>query len=137
MRVRSGDPPKIRGWAAWGGAAKIGVMDEVRREGDDELCGHVEDGLAVWAALTVFGTVLGMHETREAAVEQVLAEGLASLAERWTLHDASIGEDEVVCILEANAAEVTVARDYYPGPGVPTLRITREQLAAGEWELRR
>lgn len=113
------------------------MLEEVRRDGDRELCGHVEDGLAGWAALTVFGTVLGLHETREAALEQVLAEGLSSLAERWTLYDASIGEDEVVCIVEANAAEVTVARDYYPGPGVPTLTITREQLAAGEWELRR
>lgn len=112
-------------------------MDEVRRASDDELCGHVEEGLDGWAALTVFGAVLGVHPTKDAAVAQVLAEGLASLSERWTLYDASIGEAEVVCILEANAAEVTVARDYYPGPGVPTLRITREQLAAGEWELRR
>lgn len=112
-------------------------MDEVRREDDDELCGHVEQGLDGWAALTVFGTVLGVHGTREAAVQQVLTEGLASLAERWTLYDASIGEDEVVCIIEANAAGVTVARDYDSGPGVPTLAITREQLAAGEWELRR
>jgi hypothetical protein len=67
----------------------------------------------------------------------VRADGLASLAERWILHDTSIGEDEVVCIIEAHPGAVTVARDHTPGPGVPILVITEEQLAAGEWELRR
>ena len=33
----------------------------------------------------MFGAELGRHHRREDAVEQVLTEGLASLAERWTL----------------------------------------------------
>jgi hypothetical protein len=111
-------------------------VDEVRRSGDGEMCGHVEQRGGQWSALTVFGAELGRHDRREDAVEQVLTEGLASLAERWTLRRRD-GEDEVVCIQEANAATVTVARGYYSMPGVPTLTITAAQLADGEWELRR
>ena len=70
------------------------------------------------------------------ARELVLADGLASLALRWTLIDGSSGEEEIVCILEANPGHVTVARDYYPLPGVPRLTITSEQLRSGEWQLR-
>jgi hypothetical protein len=112
-------------------------MDEVRRETDDELCGHVDDRCGRWHALTVFGAVLGSHDTRDAAEEQLLAEGLAALAERWRLRNPATGDEEIVCIQEANAAAVTVARGYYSLPGVPTLTITARQLAAGEWELRR
>jgi hypothetical protein len=112
-------------------------VDEVRRADDDELCGHVERRGERWCALTVFGAVLGAHDRREDAVDQVLGEGLASLAERWTLRDGDTGAEEVVCIQEANADRVTVARDYYARPGVPTLTITARQLAAGEWELHR
>lgn len=113
------------------------VVDEVRRDDDGELCGHVEQRDGRWRALTVFGAVLGEHEERDGAVRQVLDDGLASLADRWTLRHGETGEEEVVCIQEANAAEVTVARDYYAMPGVPTLTIPVEQLHAGEWELRR
>ena len=111
-------------------------MDEVTRPGDGELCGQVDQRDGQWRALTVFGAELGRHDRREDAAEQVLTEGLASLAERWTLHHRD-GEDEVVCIQEANATTVTVARGYYAMPGVPTLTITAAQLADGEWELRR
>lgn len=112
-------------------------MDEVRRDDDGELCGHVEERGERWCALTVFGAVLGAHRGRDEATEQVLAEGLASLSERWTLRHRETGEEEVVCIQEANAARVTMARGYYALPGVPTLTLTVEQLEHGTWELRR
>ena len=48
-----------------------------------------------------------------------------------------IGAEEVVCIQEANPTTVTVARGYYSMPGVPTLTITAQQLASGEWVMRR
>ena len=110
-------------------------MEQVRRERDGELCGHVAERDGQWYALTVFGAVLGRHDRREDAADHVLTDGLASLAERWTLRDGGSGEEEVVCIQEANAAAVTVARGYYSLPGVPTLRITATQLASGEWEM--
>ncbi len=110
-------------------------VDEVRRASDGELCGHVDERSGQWYAVTVFGAVLGRHEHRQGAVEQVLTEGLASLAERWRLRQGQSGEEEVVCIQEANAAAVTVARGYYSMPGVPTLTITAAQLASGEWEM--
>lgn len=113
------------------------AVDEVRRDTDDELCGHVAEMEGSWRALTVFGAELGWHDTRAGAVSHVLEEGLASLAERWTLRHGATGEDEIVCLQEANQHGVTVARGYYSMPGVPTLRITRSQLAAGEWELLR
>ena len=78
-----------------------------------------------------------IHHGRDAAYEQVLDAGHASLAERWTLRYRDSGEDEVVCIQEANPAAVTVARDYYSLPGVPTLKITAHQIASGEWEMHR
>jgi hypothetical protein len=111
-------------------------VEQVRRESDGELCGHVEHRSGQWCALTVFGADLGQHDERADAVDHVLTHGLASLAERWTLVDGATGEEEVVCIQEANAAAVTVARGYYSMPGVPTLTITAAQLAAGEWSFR-
>jgi hypothetical protein len=112
-------------------------MDAVRRPSDGELCGHVEQRAGAWRALTVFGGVLGTHDRRDEAEAQVLQEGLASLAERWTLRHGDGGEPEVVCIQEANASSVTVARGWYSMPGVPTLTISAAQLASGAWELRR
>jgi hypothetical protein len=110
-------------------------MEEVRRTSDDELCGHVEERAGQWYALTVFGAVLGRHDVRQDAVDQVLTEGLASLSERWRLRRADSDDEEVVCIQEANPAAVTVALGYYSLPGVPTLTITAAQLTSGEWEL--
>jgi hypothetical protein len=112
-------------------------VDQVRRKDDGELCGHVALDGGQWAALTVFGVVLGRHRERGAAVEQVLVEGLAALADRWMLRDGSTGHEQVVCIQEASIDSVTVALDYYALPGVPTLTITSPQLASGEWELAR
>jgi hypothetical protein len=112
-------------------------VDEVRRQGDGELCGHVDHRDGRWRALTVFGAVIGSHDSRDSATQQLLEEGLASLAERWTLRNGESGEEEVVCIQEANATAVTVARGYYSLPGVPTLTITARQIASGEWEMHR
>jgi hypothetical protein len=111
-------------------------VEEVRRRSDGELCGHVDERAGAWCALTVFGAVLGRHQPRQDAVDQVLTEGLASLAERWTLRHGNSGEEEIVCIQEANAGAVTLARDYYSMPGVPTITITAAQLESGEWEMR-
>jgi hypothetical protein len=112
-------------------------MDEVRRDEDGELCGQVDERDGRWRALTVFGGVLGEHEDGVDAVDHVLRDGLASLAERWTLHDPATGADEVVCIQEANPGGVTVAVGYYSMPGVPTRTITAAELASGEFVLRR
>ena len=112
----------------------LDLVEEVRRSSDGELCGHVEQRDGQWCALTVFGAVLGRHDRREDAVDQVLAQGLAVLAERWRLRRGG-GDEEVVCIQEANAAAVTVALGYYSLPGVPTMTITTDQLASGEWEM--
>lgn len=110
-------------------------MDQVRRPEDRELCGHVELRDGRWCALTVFGAVLGCHDVRNAAVNEVLTEGLSSLSEWWTLRHGESNEDEVVCIQEAHPGAVTVARGYYSLPGVPTVTITAGQLATGEWQL--
>lgn len=112
-------------------------MEEIRRDDDGELCGHVAPFGGGWRSLTVFGAVLGQHDDRDAAERHVLTDGLASLAERWTLRNGTTGDEEVVCLQEADPASVTVALGYYSMPGVPTLRITAQQLASGEWELHR
>ena len=111
-------------------------MEELRRPSDGELCGHVELRAGRWCALTVFGAQLGSHERREDAVDQVVTEGLASLAGRWTLRRGDDGEAEVVCIQEANASGVTVALGYYSMPSVPTRTISAAQVASGEWVMR-
>lgn len=110
-------------------------MEELRRSSDGELCGYVEQRDGQWCALTVFGAVLGSHDQRASAADQVLNEGLSSLAERWTLRHGESGDEEIVCIQEVNGGAVKVARDYYSLPGVPTLTITKDQIASGEWEL--
>ncbi len=112
-------------------------MEDVRRD-DGELCGGVaatDDG--AWEARTVFGAVLGRHPDRATAVARVRAEGLACLAERWTLVDPATGTEEPACIVEASPAGVTVARDLLPHPGAETLRIGTADLASGRWLLRR
>lgn len=111
-------------------------MEEVRRPVDGELCGHVELRDGSWYALVVFGAVLSRHSTRDDAVTHVLSEGLASLAERWTLQHAD-GSEQVVCIQEANEQTVTLALDYFSMPGVPSLTITSTELAAGTWSMHR
>ncbi len=111
-------------------------VEEVRRPEDGELCGHVEFRDGSWLALVVFGAVLDRHSSRGAAVDQVLSEGLASLADRWTLQSAASSE-EVVTVQEANEHGVTLALGYYSMPGVQTLTITRDELDAGIWFLHR
>ena len=115
----------------------LALMEALRRSGDGELCGFVEARDGQWVALTVFGAVLGSHDERVHAVDHVLTEGLSSLAELWTLHHGESGTEEVVCIQEVNDAGITVALGYYSLPGVPTLTITTDQIAAGEWDLYR
>ncbi|MGN6696148.1 MAG: hypothetical protein ACTHN0_18355 [Aquihabitans sp.] len=110
-------------------------MREVRRSVDDELCGHVDEVDGRWRARTVFGAELGAHGTEAEAERQVLAEGLASLADRWTLRNTVTGEDEIVCLLEARDGSVTLSVGYYPGP--PSMTLTRADLAAGPWSLAR
>ena len=112
-------------------------MDEVRRPDDDELCGHVVERDGQWSALVVFGEELARFDDRESATAHVLAEGLATLAERWTLRNGTTGDEQIVCIQEANPASVTLALDYYSLPGVPTMTITADRLASGEWVLMR
>ena len=113
-----------------------GGVEEIRRPDDGELCGHVEMRDGDWAALVVFGAELGRHRSREAAVDQVLSDGLSSLAHRWTLEGADSGA-EVVCVQEANEQRVTLALGYYSLPGVPVRTVTRDELTNGTWTLRR
>jgi len=112
-------------------------VEEVRRASDDELCGFVERRDGSWCSIAVFGVVLAHHDSRDLAVGHVLDIGLEVLAQRWTLRSRETGAEEVVCIQEATPGSVTVALGYYSLPGVPTLTITAEQIASGEWELRR
>ncbi len=110
-------------------------MEAVRRSEDGELCGHVEARGGRWAALTIFGAVLGEHGNEGDARRHVLDDGLACLADRWMLRSRESGEEQVVCIQEANPQSVTLALGYYALPGVPSLTITVDDLKSGAWEL--
>ncbi|MEZ5271704.1 MAG: hypothetical protein R2694_05265 [Ilumatobacteraceae bacterium] len=110
-------------------------MEAVRRAHDGELCGHVVQQDRTWVAMVVFGAVIGTHDTREAAEAHVLRDGLAVLADRWTLRNLVTGADEIVCIQEAHPGSVTLALGYYSMPGVPTLTLTADELAGGTWAL--
>jgi hypothetical protein len=112
-------------------------MFEVRRTDDDELCGFVAEAGEGWRATTVFGATLGEHRDHTTSEAQVLTEGLAALAEHWTLLDGETGEEEIVLIQQSSPAGVTVALGYYSIPGTPSLSITRAELDAGRWTLRR
>ncbi len=111
-------------------------MDAVHRASDNELCGFVDGRADGWHALTVFGASLGVHPTKLDAERMVTNEGLASLMERWTLVDESGSNEEIVCIQEAHPEAVTVVVGYYALPGVPTMRIERNELDARQWTLR-
>lgn len=102
-------------------------MDEIRRD-DGELCGHVTGSTDGWTALAVFGGVLGHHPTRDAAMDQVLEDGLASLARHWQYRAGDGDEWQIVCIQEATTQSVRIALDYYSMPGVPTVTLTRAQV---------
>lgn len=109
-------------------------MQEVRRD-DGELCGFVtaEDGR--WWAMAVFGAALSQHDGEEDARRHVIGNGLAALADRWTLIDSASGDEQVVCIQHASPAEVSVALGYHAVPGVKTLTIPAAELASGRWRL--
>lgn len=115
--------------------ASAGVH-EVRRD-DGELCGYVAERAGRWASMTVFGGRLGEHGSSEDAERHVRNDGLASLADRWTLVDRVSGDEQIACIQEASPAGVTLALDHYSMPGVPVLRLSREDLTGGRWQLRR
>jgi hypothetical protein len=106
-------------------------MEPVHRGEDGELCGFIECCEGVWVARTAFGAPLASCASEGEACEVVLREGLASLAERWTLMDRVRGVDEVVCIQEVSASGVRVALGYYSMPGVPTRTISADELASG------
>jgi hypothetical protein len=106
---------------------------EVRRERDDELEGYVEateDG--AWRALTVFGGVLATLPSRDAAIELVHRQGLASLAERWYWWSRRDATWRTVVPQETSPGRVCVAIGYYSLPGVETALITAQDLAAGD-----
>ena len=112
-------------------------MVEVRRAEDAELCGFIDADAGVWRALTVFGGVLGEHDSEDDARRQVLDVALASLADRWVLIDGTSGDEQAVCIQEVSPYQVTVALGYYSLLGVPSLTITRDDVVGGRWRLRR
>ncbi|MEZ5225911.1 MAG: hypothetical protein R2710_04365 [Acidimicrobiales bacterium] len=112
-------------------------MIEIRRDHDNELCGFVKPSDDVWLACTVFGAAIGRHAEQEQAIDQVLAEGLSSLTDHWSLTNTATGETELVRIQEANPTSVTVALGYYSLPGVPSVRIERQAIDAGEWRFER
>jgi hypothetical protein len=109
---------------------------EVKRE-DGELCGYVARHQSRWRSVTVFGAVLGEHDSQDDARRHVATVGLSVLADRWTLIDRPTGEEQVVCIQQVSPDEVTLALDYYSLPGVPTLTIRVEELTSGRWHLQR
>lgn len=113
-------------------------MRAIIRADDGELCGFVHGQGRMWRALSVFGGELAVHAD-EATAEFVVRElGLASLAERWLLTTSDGASDEqIVCIQEASPEGVTLALDYYSMPGVPTRRVTRDELDTGAVRLRR
>jgi hypothetical protein len=111
-------------------------MDEVRRD-DGELCGYVTELDGHWLALTVFGATLAEYDTEHDARRHVAAEGLAALADRWTLVDGVSGVEEVVCIQQASPTEVSLALGYYSLPGVPDRTIPVDELTSGRWRLER
>jgi hypothetical protein len=109
-------------------------MTPVRRS-DGELCGFVAERGERWCALTVFGVTLGEWDDESDAHHEVHERGLAVLAERWMLTDGSSGDSRIACVQQASPTEVTLALDYYSLPGVPTITIGVDDLAAGRWTL--
>lgn len=109
-------------------------MIEVRRD-DGELCGYVRAGADAWSALTVFGAPMGEHDDRSDAEDDVVRNGLAVLAERWTLVDGESGAEEVVRIQHASPDAVTLALGYESYPGIPTRTIGADEVGSGRWRL--
>ena len=113
-------------------------MIEIRRDEDNELCGHVveaNDG-GSWLALTVFGGDLGVRASYDDAVRAVLDDGLPSLAEHWILTGPGVDGEQIVCIQNASPSSVSVALDYYSVPGTPSMTLAAADLRSGIWSLR-
>jgi hypothetical protein len=88
---------------------------EVRRDEDEELMGYVRTSEGQWAALTVFGGLLGVHPTEDEARDMVGISGLSSMAEPWWVW--SEGQWWPCRLQEARPGHATVwvtAHDY-PG----------------------
>ena len=85
----------------------------------------------------LFGGLPGAHPDGEDAAPHVRSEGLAALAERWTLVDLASGDEQAVCIQDASPTGVTVALDCSSLPGVPTRRLDGDDLAGDRWRLDR
>lgn len=111
-------------------------MRAIHRD-DGELCGYVVARGDEWHAVAVFGGLLDVAPSPEAAERIVHEVGLAALAERWLLRAPDLAEEEIVCLQEASPEGVTVAVGYYAMPGVPIRHITRRDLDAGHITLRR
>ena len=105
-------------------------MIEVRRESDSELCGFIERIDGQWRSLTVFGGLLAIHPDQHEATDHVLTAGLSSLAERWWYREDPSSDWQIVCTQEASPDSVRLALDYYSGPGVPTITVSRDQLSS-------
>jgi hypothetical protein len=112
-------------------------MIEVRRDEDYELCGFVAEAGDRWLAMIVFGAELGHRADYDEAVQLVLNEGLASLADHWMLSGPDVDGEQIVCIQQASQGSVTLALDYYSMPGVPSLTLSADQLRSGLWTLLR
>lgn len=110
-------------------------MIEVRRDDDNELCGFVDETADGWVALTVFGADLRRCDGYDEAVGVVLDEGLASLADHWVLTGPNVDGEQIVCIQAASPGRVTLALDYYPVPGVPSMTLSSAALRSGLWTL--
>lgn len=106
-------------------------MADVRRAEDGELLGSVvETTDGRWAALAVFGGVLGVSSTSAEARALVESEGLASLARRWWYRPPG-GPWTVVLIQEAWPGRARLVEGVYALPGVPTIDLSAADLAAG------
>ena len=102
---------------------------------DGELCGFIRPHTEGWEALTGVGVVIEFLSSQSEAEVFVRDRALAALAERWLL-DRPGHDEQIVCIQEGSPDGVTVALDFYSMPGVPTLRIGRDQIDSGEVILR-
>ena len=112
-------------------------MIEVRRD-DGELCGYVRQADDEWRAADRLrgGARLARLATRRRRPGARARAGVARRAVAGSRRTEE-AQAEIVCIQEADPTGVTLALGYYSLPGVPTMRVTRSQLDAGEWVLER
>jgi len=103
-------------------------MEQIRRSGDDELCGFISLNDGNWTAHTVFGGVLAEGLDRVAAEALVREIGLTSLSDRWQYRASSEADWQTVLIIEASPQSVTLALGYYSLPGVETVRLSAELI---------